>query len=93
MHAWRGLKIYETILKQTEAEKLTADVIQTESTELIKRLSEKEFETQFESVCTAVHEAIKVNPDGINSPFLKKLIEENKDYIAYGTTIQSGKKR
>lgn len=45
----------------------------------------------FKSVCTAVHEAIKVNPDGINSPFLKRLIEENKEFIAYGTGVQSGR--
>ena len=87
----RGLKIYETILKQTEAKKLTADPVNSRVAELINAEAEKAFKTQFKSVCHVVKEPIKVNSNGINSPFLKKLIEENKDSIAFVTTRQSGK--
>lgn len=75
---WKGgMKIYETVLTEAEAKKLTVSIAQTDSATLLQPLAEKEFETQFEQLCILAHEAIKVRKSVIlNSQFLKRIVEK-----------------
>ena len=75
-----------------------ASIVKPESTKLLQRLAEKEFEKRFSAVCAVVQEPIYLRKSAmLNSPFLVKVVEkinsERKiiELVEDGTTGQQGK--
>jgi len=75
------MKVYSVTFSQSEAETLTANIVQTARTDLIRSLAEKEFKTQFSFVCASVPQTRKKKfkiyyPRNLieNSEFFKSVI-------------------
>ena len=83
-------------------------IVQTDSTTILRKLAEKEFEKRFSRICPIVPEAIKIRKSVMeNSPFLKRLvekinaekpgtieiIEKENDLVASGTNGQLDENR
>jgi hypothetical protein len=67
----------------SESEKLSLDIADSKIANDLRVLAEKEFEKEFTNICAFAVGKIYVYESALkNSPFLRKLVEKNKDKVS-----------
>lgn len=83
-------KIYEVLLKESEAKKLTAKIVKPELTNLLRELAEKEFETKFSRLLSFVTKPIHIKKGMLKNPIIQKLMKKYPGKIVPVTNDKLG---
>lgn len=73
------------LLKESEAEKLTANIVKPELTRLLREFAEKEFEIKFSRLLSFVTRPIYIKNSMLKNPLLQELTEKHPSKVVLVT--------